>query len=50
MITVGELIEELKKYDKDMIIIDADGNTLSCVTSEKITDIFGITENCVVMK
>lgn len=50
MITVGELIKELEKYDKDMVVIDADGNELSSITPEKITDIFGIIENCIVMR
>ncbi len=48
--TVGELIDKLKKYNRDTIVVDNEGYTPTGVREEEITDVFNMKERCVVIE
>ncbi len=48
--TVGELIDKLKNYNRDTIVVDDEGYTPTGVREEEIVDIFNMKERCVVIE
>lgn len=50
MLTVGELIKILSQYDKDLVVISFDGDTFSHVHAEPISDVYGNSEEYLVLE
>lgn len=48
--TVGELIKILSQYDKNLIVVSYDGDGFSNAHAEPITDVFGDTEEYLVLE
>lgn len=47
--TVGELIKLLSQYDRDLVVVSCDGSSFSNIHAEPITDVFGETEEYLVL-